>query len=159
MYSFILSYKKIYTNAQPSKMLDWRRLERLCKKNGVKEGICQLCHGKNTPLKRMSKNGWIVYYSGKETFGKTTPYQKFTAIGKIADDEIYQFEMNPDFTPFRRKVDFIESKDAAIRPLINDLDFITDKEKCGAPFRFGFLQINSHDFELIASAINIREGF
>jgi predicted RNA-binding protein len=122
-------------------------------KNGVKEGICQLCHGKNTPLKRMSKNDWIIYYSGKETFGKTTPYQKFTAIGKVADDEIYQFEMNPEFIPFRRKIDFIESKDADIRPLINDLEFITNKAKWGAPFRFGFLQINWHEFEIISSVM------
>ena len=103
----------------------------------------------------MSKNDWIIYYSGKETFGKTTPYQKFTAIGKVADDEIYQFEMNPGFTPFLRKIDFIESQDADIRPLINDLEFITNKTKWGAPFRFGFLQINRHDFEVIVKAMNI----
>ncbi len=120
-------------------------------KNGIAEGIAQACHGKASPLKRMHKGDFVVYYSGKETFGEPEKCQEFTAIGKVKDDEIYQFQMTPDFCPSRRNIDFFESKDISILPLINSLDFIRNKQRWAYPFRFGFLEINQHDFNVISS--------
>lgn len=120
-------------------------------KTGVAEGIAQACHGKSSPLKRMRKGDFVVYYSGKETFGKTDKCQQFTAIGKVKDEEVYQFKMSEDFCPSRRKIDFFESEDVSILPLIDDLTFIQNKKKWGAPFRFGLLEIPKQDFELISS--------
>lgn len=34
--------------------------------------------------------------------------QAFTAVGKMKDDRVYQFEMAPDFVPFRRGVDYYQ---------------------------------------------------
>lgn len=120
-------------------------------KTGVAEGIAQACHGKASPLKRMRKGDFVVYYSGKETFGKTDKCQQFTAIGKVKDEEVYQFKMSEDFCPSRRKIDFFESEDVSILPLIDDLTFIQNKKKWGAPFRFGLLEIPEEDFKLISS--------
>ena len=120
-------------------------------KNGIKEEIAQACHGKATPLKRMRKDDFVIYYSSKQVFGKPDKCQEFTAIGKVKDDAVYQFQMTPDFCPSRRNVDFYESKDISILPLINSLDFIKNKKSWGYPFRFGFLEINQNDFNLISS--------
>lgn len=46
---------------------------------GVEQGIAQACHGKATPLKRMQKGYFVIYYSGKETFGKADKCQKFNS--------------------------------------------------------------------------------
>lgn len=124
--------------------------------NGVKEGICQLCHGKAAPLKRMKPGDWIIYYSGKEKFGEKEPCQKFTAIGQVEDDNIYQYEMMPGFIPFRRKIKFIPSNEASIIPLIDRLEFIRSKTHWGAPFRFGFLEISKKDFELISNLMGVK---
>jgi hypothetical protein len=51
-------------------------------KNGTREGIVQACHGKVAPLKRMRQGDFVVYYSGKENFGRPDKCQEFTAIGK-----------------------------------------------------------------------------
>ncbi|WP_244215264.1 EVE domain-containing protein [Pedobacter miscanthi] len=51
-------------------------------KNGIAEGFAQACHGKASPLKRMHKGDFIIYYSGKQTMGQPQPCQQFTAIGK-----------------------------------------------------------------------------
>ena len=67
---------------------------------GVEGGFCQLCHGKQQPLMRMEKGDWIIYYSPKEVFKEKLPCQKFTAIGEVIDDDVYQFEMLPGFIPF-----------------------------------------------------------
>lgn len=120
-------------------------------KNGIEAGIAQACHGKISPLKRMKKGDFIVYYSGKQTMGKPDKCQEFTALGKVIDDEIYQFQVSEDFCPSRRNIEFEQSKDVSIIPLIDELDFIQNKKSWGYPFRFGFFEINQHDFDIISS--------
>lgn len=71
--------------------------------NGVKLGICQFCHGKSSPAKRLSPGDYVIYYSSKHTMGGPDLYQKFTAIGVVKDDDTYQVEMESGFKPFRRK--------------------------------------------------------
>ena len=73
-------------------------------KAGKAEGIAQACHGKASPLKRMHRNDMVIYYSGKQTMGKPEPCQEFTAIGKVMDDEPYQFQVSEDFCPARRNM-------------------------------------------------------
>jgi hypothetical protein len=120
-------------------------------KNGMAEGIAQACHGKSSPLKRMKKGDFVIYYSGKQTLGKSDKCQEFTALGKVTDDEVYQFQVSEDFCPSRRNIEFSLCEEASILPLIEDLDFIQNKKSWGYPFRFGFFEINRHDFDLISS--------
>ncbi len=124
---------------------------------GVEQGICQANHGKSTSLKRMSKGDWITFYSSKMDYGKTDPCMAFTAIGRIADDTIFQVTVGEGFKPFRRRVDYIHSIEAEIKPLIPALSFIKNKKSWGYPFRFGTLEIDQADFELIAN--NMKAEF
>lgn len=119
--------------------------------DGARGGFAQACHGKSTPLRKMNKGDYVIYYSSKEYFDKKEKCQKFTAIGQVKADEIYQFEMTPEFCPFRIDIDFLESNEISIIPLINELEFIPNKQKWGYPFRWGILEINKHDFELIST--------
>lgn len=118
---------------------------------GITEGIAQACHGKVAPLKRMKKGDYLIYYSGKQTLGRPDKCQEFTALGKVADDKIYQVQISENFCPSRRNIEFFQCKKASILPLINNLDFIQNKKSWGYPFRFGFFEINQHDFDLISS--------
>lgn len=120
-------------------------------KSGMEQGIAQACHGKVEPLKRMRKDDFVIFYSGKQTLGKPETCQKFTAIGRVKDDEVYPFQMTENLCPLRRRIDFFESTNISILPLINDLSFIQSKKSWGYPFRYGFLEIKKHDFDLISS--------
>lgn len=120
-------------------------------KRGIKEGIAQVCHGKQGPLKRMKPGDWIIYYSPVEIFGEKQPCRKFTAIGQIKNKEPYLFKMSDDFIPWRRDVNFIDAKDVAIEPLIDKLTFIKNKTHWGFIFRYGLFIIPENDFSLIAS--------
>jgi predicted RNA-binding protein len=122
-------------------------------KKGLTEGFAQACHGKAAPLKRMKKDDFIIYYSSKKTMNKPDKCQEFTAIGKVIDDEPYSFQMSEDFCPSRRNIEFFESEPVSILPLINQLDFIQNKKSWGYPFRFGFFEINQHDFDLISQQL------
>lgn len=120
-------------------------------KSGIEQGIAQACHGKMSPLKRMRKDDFVIFYSGKQTLGKAENCQEFTAIGQVKDEEVFQFQVTADFCPSRRNIDFFESTDISIFPLINDLSFIQNKKSWGYPFRFGFFEIGKNDFDLISS--------
>jgi hypothetical protein len=120
---------------------------------GVDGGFTQANHGKASGLKRMQAGDWIIFYSPKSSYQGGEPLQAFTAIGQIADEQLYQFEMTPDFVPWRRRVTFMSCHKVPVRPLIDDLDFILDKVHWGHRFRFGLFPISEHDFKFLHSAM------
>lgn len=127
-------------------------------KKGIAEGIAQACHGKASPLKRMKPGDGVIYYSGKQSMDKPDKCREFTAIGYVNDDEVYTYQMTPDFCPFRRNISFLPHTDVSILPLVDDLQFIKNKKRWGYPFRFGFFEISQYDFDLIASHMLLLEN-
>ncbi len=119
-------------------------------KAGEKAGFAQACHGKAGPLRKMRKGDYVIYYSSKLYFGRPDKCQAFTAIGRVKSDNVYSVEMAEGFCPSRIDVAFFESREVSILPLIGDLEFIVNKQRWGYPFRWGMLEINKQDFELIA---------
>ncbi len=119
--------------------------------NGIKLGICQFCHGKSSPAKRLSQGDFVIYYSSKHRMEESALYQKFTAIGIVKDDPPYQVEMENGFKPFRRNINYLQAQHIDIKPLIPSLPFIKNKKSWGSVFRYGFLEIDQESFELIAS--------
>ena len=117
--------------------------------NGIKLGICQFCHGKSAPAKRLQKGDFLIYYSSKHTMGGSEFYQKFTAIGIVKDETPYQVEMEDGFKPFRRDIDYLNAQHVDIKPLIPLLPFIKNKNSWGYVFRYGFLEIDQKSFEII----------
>lgn len=122
---------------------------------GVLGGFAQVCHGKKGPLSRMKEKDWIIYYSPTVIFGEKDPCQSFTAIGRIATGSAYPFEMSPNFIPWRINVHFEKCHETKIKPLLENLSFITDKKKWGFPFRRGCFEINKQDFALIANKMGV----
>ena len=120
---------------------------------GAAGGFAQACHGKAAPLKRMRPDDWVIYYSSKEQIGQMQKCQRFTAIGRVRNERVYTVEMAPGFLPHRRDVEFQPCAEVDILPLIGQLSFITDKKHWGAPFRFGMLEIQQPDFDLIAEGM------
>jgi len=122
---------------------------------GVEGGFAQIYHGKIGTLKYMTEGDWLIYYSPTFSFGGKDPCRCFTAIGTIDRGELYTFEMSEDFIPWRRNVTFLKSKEAPVKPLIEKLTFIQDKQKWGFPFRRGSFEIPRKDFELIARSMEV----
>ena len=123
---------------------------------GIKGGFCQVCHGKEAPLKKLNEMGWIIYYSPTETFGQKLACQKFTAFGRIKKGEPYKVKMAEDFTAFRRDVNFFPSKEVSIQNLIGELSFTKNKKNWGFIFRRGIFQISFEDFKIIAKSMGIK---
>jgi hypothetical protein len=120
---------------------------------GVAGGFTQANHGKPHMLRRMARGDWIAFYSPKTDYPDGAALQAFTAIGQVVDDEVYQADLDPEFQPWRRKVEFLSTSEAPIRPLLDELGFIEDKARWGLPFHRGVFKIEEHDFEIIRSAM------
>src|SRR3954469_12306856 len=120
---------------------------------GVAGGFTQANHGKPHMLRKMARDDWIVFYSPKTEYPDGDRLQAFTAIGRVADDEVYQEDFDPQFQPWRRRVEFLPCTETPIRPLIEKLDFIEGKAQWGYGFRAGVFKIEEHDFELIRAAM------
>jgi EVE domain-containing protein len=120
-------------------------------RRGVEGGFTQAGHGKDTFLKRLKAGDGIIFYSPKTSYQNGETLQAFTAIGTVADDELYQVEMAQGFVPLRRNVEFQECREVPIQPLLDDLSFIKDKTHWGYMFRLGLFQILEADFLKIKS--------
>ncbi len=119
----------------------------------VEGGFTQAGHGKASGLKRLKADDWLVFYSPKTKLRDGESLQAFTAIGRVADDDLYQVEMAPGFRPWRRNVEFVTCAETPIRPLIDQLTFIKDRQRWGYVFRFGLFTIPQEDFERIKRAM------
>lgn len=110
-------------------------------------------HGKKSPLKRMSKGDMVIFYSPKTSFKDGEPLKRFTALARLIDDHIYQVTVLNTFKPYRRNAEYLRCQEADILPLIEQLNFITNKKSWGFRFRFGLFEIPKKDFEIIIRAL------
>lgn len=125
---------------------------------GVAGGFVQVNHGARAPLERMRAADGFVYYSPRASTPDGEPLKQFTAIGRVADDEVFQVTQG-DFRPWRRRVDWEpEVVAASIRPLLPVLDLTRDKRDWGFQLRRGLLELSRHDFELIRRQLRPSPG-
>ncbi len=120
---------------------------------GIEKGFAQAGHGSKDFMCKPAKGDWVVYYSSKDKFENGEALQKFTAIGQVADEEPYQPNTRTNFRPYRRDVKYKESREADIRPLLDDLSFIKNKKRWGFYLISGFREILKEDFEVIKQAM------
>lgn len=121
-------------------------------------GYMQVCHGKCAPLKRMSPGDRVAYYSPALTMGGKDKLQCFVSIGLVQAGEPYAFDMGGGFVPFRRDVAYVAAREASILPLLDDFEFVEDRQRWGYKFRFGLFEVSEHDMRLIAQAMQADEA-
>lgn len=120
---------------------------------GRAAGFMQVNHGKAAPLKRIHPGDCVIYYSPTEVYGEKTPLRAFTALGIVKIDDPYQGEMGAGFSPFRRDVDWLPSKETPIALLLDGLAFTKGKRNWGYALRFGLLEISQDDAKIIGEAM------
>lgn len=121
--------------------------------NAVAHGFVQLNHGKPEPLERLQPGDGFAFYSPRESYPDGAMLQAITAIGRVAEGDVYETEMPGLGAVFRRNVKFLDATAAPIRPLVPQLSFIRSKTHWGAAFRFGLVRVPREDFALIATAM------
>lgn len=122
-------------------------------RRGVELGIAQVHHGKRAGLARMQPGDWLVYYSPRERMRGGDPIKAFTAIGRIADEEIWQADEG-SFKPHRRRVDYLrDAHDVPVAKLMDRLDLTSAGPSWGHQLRRGLLPLSDADLMVIREAM------
>ena len=122
-------------------------------RRGVEDGFAQLGHGKDAPLRRLSRGDWLIYYSPRTAHPDGEPLQAFTAIGRVEDDDVFRATMADDFRPWRRRVRYERSTDVPAAELLDRLELVRDRRRWGMIVRRGLVEMGRADFERIAAAM------
>lgn len=120
-------------------------------RRGIELGIAQINHGKRAPLARMLPGDTLIYYSPTQRLGDRSPYQCFTAIGTVADEEIWQADEG-GFTPYRRRIDYIATSHVPLVGLKSQLRLTRDSN-WGYQLRFGLVPLEADDVAVISQAL------
>ena len=133
---------------------------------GVAGGFAQVNHGARGPLEWMGPSDGFVYYSPRASYPDGEPLKQFTAVGRVADDDVFQVTQGPsmtgpagDFKPWRRRIDWDhDAVPTPIRPMLGMLDFTRDRPDWGYQLRRGVIELTRHDFELIRRQMRPSPG-
>ena len=123
-------------------------------RRGVAGGFMQVCHGRRAPLARVRPGDRVVYYSPTAGFRGRDALRAFTALGVVRPGEPYQVNTGGGFRPFRRDVRWVEAAEAAIRPLVGELD-VTASAHWGYRLRAGLVAVGPADLHRIARAMGV----
>ena len=123
-------------------------------RGGVEGGFTQAGHGESSGLKRLRTGDWLVFYSPKTSLPRRRAAAGRSPRWVVSPTRTcIKVEMASGFVPWRRNVEFVECAEAPIRPLIDELTFIRDKQRWGYVFRRGLFEIPCEDLELIKRAM------
>ncbi|WP_010204333.1 EVE domain-containing protein [Salinibacterium sp. PAMC 21357] len=120
-------------------------------RRGIHLGIAQISHGKRGPLARMKAGDTLVYYSPVESLGDVIPLREFTAIGVIADDEIWEADEG-SFRLFRRRIKYLSLRPVPLTD-VRDRLHLTAEPNWGYQLRRGLVPLDEHDLDIIRESV------
>lgn len=120
-------------------------------KIAAQSGFLQVCHGRPGPLKNTSAGDEVFIYCPRQEMGKGIVLKSIEFRCVFKDDNVYQVEQAPGFTPFRKDVDFDDNfQGIAIHDVLG-LE-LTANPKWGVLARRGFFEISTHDAALLRAS-------
>lgn len=126
-------------------------------KVGEAGGFCQLGHGKEAPVQRLSPGDGIVYYAPRTGIKTGDVVKGFVAIGQVQPGEVYRAQQTESFCPYRRDVTYFLGRDAPIGPMLDRLSFSAGGANWGLLMRRGVFEITDQDFNVIAVFMGVSK--
>lgn len=126
--------------------------------DGARAGAyVELNQGRVGFLERMRSGDRVVFYSPRTRTPRGEPVQAFTAAAQITDATLRRVALADGSCVFRLTARYASAQPAPIKPLLDQLSFIRNRQHWGAAFRFGGLRVPAHDFARIAAAMQCPE--
>jgi len=120
-------------------------------RRAVDLGVAQIGHGQRSGLAKMKEGDTLVYYSPVERLGDKVPLRRFTALGTVADDLIWQADEG-DFKPFRRRVRYEESHPVPVEDVKTRLR-LTTTSNWGYQLRRGLIPLHPDDVAVLRQSL------
>ena len=115
-------------------------------------GFAELTGGRVGILELLRAGDGFLTYAPRATEVRGEAVQAFVTLGFVRDGTLERAE-GEGGPAFRVKVDYLDAAPAPVRPLLDELTFIRNRQHWGAAFRFGALRIAAADFARIAAAM------
>lgn len=126
---------------------------------GREKGFCAFSHGKEQAVAKLSAGDRFIYYATRERFENGAPagdaVQAFLASGSVLDEEPREGDF-AGFPAFIRAARYDAPFHIPVKPLLDQLDFITNPRYWGMAFRRSLFAIGKPDFKRILEAANAR---
>jgi len=104
------------------------------------------------PASKVEGDDWLVYYSPRPSLGSKQALRAFTAIGQVADNDIWQADEG-DFHPWRRRIAYLDDvTEIPIAMLADELELTSTPT--GATVAAGLLELSEADFKVIRGAMS-----
>ena len=98
----------------------------------------------------MENGDRFVFYSPKTKIEGGDAVQCFTALGTVSDDEPKEVEWG-GFTAWTRCAVYADFAWLPVRPLLEQLEFVSNPARWGMAFRRGHFAVSEKDFMLISN--------
>lgn len=126
----------------------------ICLKNGL-----LACRGLTIRrMEKFRKNDLIIFYVSKDSLRSNQPVKQFDSavrvIGEISETSSYfASQLSGGRFPVNIPVEVISTKKCSIMPMIEQLEFIKNKDNWGTAFLGGVRAISVHDYNLIVQSM------
>ncbi|MCP5086136.1 MAG: EVE domain-containing protein [Rhodobacteraceae bacterium] len=118
------------------------------------ERVCAFTLGKETAVAKLSPGDRFVIYSPKTGFGEGETVQAFTALGTVGAGVPYEMPWaGTESNAWVRDAKYADAVQTPIKPMLEDLSFITNPRFWGMAFRRSLFEIGTEDFEKIEKAM------
>lgn len=115
-------------------------------------GFVAFSHGRESAVRKVSPGDRVIYYSPKTDF-EGTAVQAFVALATVMGEPEQRQMPNTDFTPWTRAAEFTTVSEVPVKPMLEDLTFVTNPRHWGMAFRRSLFEITEGDFILISNAM------
>ncbi len=118
---------------------------------GKDRGFCAFSHGKKQAISRQSPGDRFAYYGPREGYKEGAVVQAFVALGTVLEGDPYEvdFDGNPGWVRPAQTDIFARTP---VKPLLEDLAFVSNPKYWGMAFRRSLFEISAEDYALIEGA-------
>jgi predicted RNA-binding protein len=131
-------------------------------------GLIGMSERAGKAMQHIGLGDMIMFYINRKTVDSApndpaVKVQQFRGIARVSgeafeSDDVIWHVRDSEIFPYRRAVEFLSDAKADVRPLIEQLSFVTNTMYWALPLRKGYVEITPKDFEIIQAAMEARGG-
>lgn len=119
----------------------------------AQHGFVAFSHGKKLAADKVSVGDSVILYAPKTDF-EGDPVQAFVGLAAVTGEQSTERAFpGTDLTAWTRAARFAKTRDVPVKPMLEDLGFVTNPRYWGMAFRRSLFEISQADFDHIEKAM------
>ena len=116
------------------------------------KALVAFSRGQKAPVARMAKGDRVAYYAPRTDF-EGDPVQAFVALATVTDAAPFEAPLVDEATAWVRAARYRKVREAPVKPMLDELSFVTNPRHWGMAFRRSHFEVTEADFARIARAM------